>query len=298
MTGRGSRIRPDAPGYWTSTPHSVARRAGRRSRSATTTSMPIASARVRTTSMVCGRASASTTNGPVALRLRAAYQRHRLGGRGALVEQAGVGGGQPGQVADHGLEVEQRLEAALGDLGLVRRVRGVPARVLEHVAPDHRRRDRARGSRARSSTRPAGSARRAGAARARRRTPRAASGRSSVARRDAAGHRRGHQVVERVEADAARACGRRRRGAGRCGGRRRRASAGGVVGHGWLLGLDRQIRLPLCRRRVPVLQSCLTRTVLAPERFRGGVAPSALRSRRCDRPGRRLSRAGSSARPL
>ena len=28
--------------------------------------MPIASARVRTTSMVCGRASASTTNGPVA----------------------------------------------------------------------------------------------------------------------------------------------------------------------------------------------------------------------------------------
>ena len=31
--------------------------------------MPIASARVRTTSMVCGSASLSTTNGPVALRL-------------------------------------------------------------------------------------------------------------------------------------------------------------------------------------------------------------------------------------
>ncbi len=31
--------------------------------------MPIASARVRTTSIVCGRASASTTNGPDALRL-------------------------------------------------------------------------------------------------------------------------------------------------------------------------------------------------------------------------------------
>ena len=31
--------------------------------------MPIASARVRSTSIVCGSASASTTNGPVALRL-------------------------------------------------------------------------------------------------------------------------------------------------------------------------------------------------------------------------------------
>ena len=31
--------------------------------------MPIASARVRTTSIVCGSASASTTNGPFALRL-------------------------------------------------------------------------------------------------------------------------------------------------------------------------------------------------------------------------------------
>ena len=31
--------------------------------------MPMASARVRTTSMVCGSASASTTNGPVAFRL-------------------------------------------------------------------------------------------------------------------------------------------------------------------------------------------------------------------------------------
>ena len=38
-------------------------------------------------------------------------------------------------------------------------------------------------------------------------------------------------------------------------------------------------RLPLCRRRCRMLQSCLTRTVLAPERFRGGFAPSALRTR-------------------
>ena len=50
---------------------------------------------------------------------------------------------EPGEVGDHRLEVEQRLEPALADLGLVRRVRGVPGRVLEHVALDHRRRDRA-----------------------------------------------------------------------------------------------------------------------------------------------------------
>ena len=47
------------------------------------------------------------------LAVGAAYQRHRLGGGGALVEQRGVGGRQPGEVADHGLEVEQRLEPAL-----------------------------------------------------------------------------------------------------------------------------------------------------------------------------------------
>ena len=38
---------------------------------------------------------------------------------------------------------KQRLEPALADLGLVRRVRGVPGRALEDVAPDHARRDRA-----------------------------------------------------------------------------------------------------------------------------------------------------------
>ncbi len=77
------------------------------------------------------------------LAVRALAQRHRLGGRGALVEQRRVGRGQTGQVPDHGLEVQQRLEPALRDLRLVRRVGGVPARVLEHVAPDHRRGDRA-----------------------------------------------------------------------------------------------------------------------------------------------------------
>src|SRR3546814_9110392 len=36
---------------------------------------------------------------------------------------------QAGQVGDHGLEVEQGLEAPLGDLRLVGRVGGVPTRV-------------------------------------------------------------------------------------------------------------------------------------------------------------------------
>ena len=139
--------------------------------------------------------------GPVALLVPTAYERHRLGGRGALVEQRGVGRRQPGQVADHGLEVDQRLEPALGDLRLVRRVGGVPARVLEHVAADHRRRDRARGSRSRSSPR------RAGSCAARWRSSRAAASsldrlrQVEVARgADAAGDGGLHQRLERVVA--------------------------------------------------------------------------------------------------
>ncbi len=66
-------------------------------------------------------------------------QGHGLGGGGALVEQRGAGGRQPGEVGDRGLEVEQGLQPALGDLGLVRGVRGVPGRVLHDVAQDDRR---------------------------------------------------------------------------------------------------------------------------------------------------------------
>ena len=70
---------------------------------------------------------------------RAAHDRHRLGDRGALVEQRGVGGRQTGEVGDDGLEVEQCLEPTLRDLGLVGRVGGVPGRVLEHIAQHDRR---------------------------------------------------------------------------------------------------------------------------------------------------------------
>ncbi|ENO95722.1 putative metal-dependent RNase [Thauera phenylacetica B4P] len=66
---------------------------------------------------------------------------HGLGRGGGLVEQRGVGDLQAGEVGDHGLEVEQRLQATLRDLGLVRGVGGVPGRVLEHVAQDDRGRE-------------------------------------------------------------------------------------------------------------------------------------------------------------
>ena len=68
--------------------------------------------------------------------------RHRFGRSGAFVEQRHVGEIHRGQVRHHRLEVEQRFQTALRDLGLVRRIRGVPRGVLEHVAQDHGRRDR------------------------------------------------------------------------------------------------------------------------------------------------------------
>lgn len=71
------------------------------------------------------------------------HQRHRLGDGRALVQQAGGRRGQARQVGHDGLEVEQRLQPSLGDLGLVGRVRGVPGRVLQDVAADDARRVRA-----------------------------------------------------------------------------------------------------------------------------------------------------------
>ena len=91
--------------------------------SPTTTSMPSGSARVRTTSIVCGWQVSDDEEGAAVLSpLGAQRQGHGLGGGGALVEQRGVGDLQAGEVDHHGLEVEQRLQPALGDLRLVGRV--------------------------------------------------------------------------------------------------------------------------------------------------------------------------------
>jgi len=70
---------------------------------------------------------------------QSAGHRHGLGHSRRLIEQRGVGDRHGGELAHHGLEVEQRLQPPLRDLGLVGRVGGVPAGVLQHVAQDHRR---------------------------------------------------------------------------------------------------------------------------------------------------------------
>ena len=69
----------------------------------------------------------------------AAHQQHCFGNGGCFVEHRSVGDRQAGQVHDHGLEVQQCLETALGDFGLVRGVSRVPGRVFQDVAQDHRR---------------------------------------------------------------------------------------------------------------------------------------------------------------
>jgi len=53
----------------------------------------------------------------------------------------------PRQVADHRLEIEQRFEAPLSDLGLIRRVRRIPTWILEDVSQNHARRESSRSSR-------------------------------------------------------------------------------------------------------------------------------------------------------
>ncbi len=71
----------------------------------------------------------------------AAHERDRFGHGGALVEQGGVGRVEPGEIGHHRLKVQEGLQPALADFGLVRRIRRVPRGALEHVAPDDTGRD-------------------------------------------------------------------------------------------------------------------------------------------------------------
>ncbi len=66
---------------------------------------------------------------------------HGLGGSGRFVEQRCSRDLQPAQIYDHGLEIEQGLQSALRDLGLVGRVGGIPAGIFQDVALDDRRQD-------------------------------------------------------------------------------------------------------------------------------------------------------------
>ena len=68
---------------------------------------------------------------------------HRLGTGRRLVQQGRIGDLKPGQIADHGLEVQQCLKTPLADLGLVGGVGRVPCGVFKNIALDRRRRHRA-----------------------------------------------------------------------------------------------------------------------------------------------------------
>lgn len=73
----------------------------------------------------------------IALGLRDAFgQRHGLSRCRGFIEQRGVGQFEAGKVDGQLLEIQQRFEPALRDLRLVRRVRGVPAGIFQHVAQD------------------------------------------------------------------------------------------------------------------------------------------------------------------
>ena len=63
---------------------------------------------------------------------------HRLGSAGGTVVHAGVGHVHAGQLGNHGLKLEDRLQRALRDLGLVGRVAGEELAAL-HQGVDHHR---------------------------------------------------------------------------------------------------------------------------------------------------------------
>ena len=163
---------------------------------------------------------------------------------------------QAGEVADDGLEVQQRLEPALGDLGLVRRVGGVPGRVLEDVALDDRRGEGAvvaepdqRGEHAVAG----GDLAQLG----RRRPPRTRPARRRGRRRS--GCRRGRRCRRGPRGTRARRRRASRRARPRRGPMWRPANSGRVGVLTRTSGADDAGGLPLCR---PVgLQRCLSRAV-------------------------------------
>ena len=148
--GRRSTIPPRSSGYCSSRPNardsaSSDSCADRRPRAR----MSSGSARPRSTSSVCGKQPFDDQKHALParrrrlLRLQAMEHRHRLGRRRALVEERRRRDVHAGQILDDRLEVQQRLEPALRDLRLIRRVRRVPAGILEHVPQDDARRDAA-----------------------------------------------------------------------------------------------------------------------------------------------------------
>ena len=73
---------------------------------------------------------------PVGMIAGRAGHRHRLGDGSRFIEQRGVCHIESSQVSDHRLEIDQRFQPALRDLCLIRRVGGIPARILEDVSQE------------------------------------------------------------------------------------------------------------------------------------------------------------------
>ena len=65
---------------------------------------------------------------------------HGLCGCGGFIQQGCVGNFHPGEIANHGLKIQESLQPTLGNLGLVRRVLGVPTRVLQNISKNDPRR--------------------------------------------------------------------------------------------------------------------------------------------------------------
>ena len=122
--------------------HDAARRCCRR-RSSPSTSMPSGSARVSTTSRICGCSCAGKHDAGALFAMMAPGDADGFGDRRRLVEQRGRRHRQAGQFGHQRLEIEQHLQPALADLGLVGRIGRVPGRVLEQIALDDRRHDAA-----------------------------------------------------------------------------------------------------------------------------------------------------------
>ena len=140
IAGRRSRTAPEEPGYCSSAPQTSAPSRSARG-SPTIRLQPSGAARVRSTASVCGCTSRSTKNVFDFAWRHAFRQRHRFRRGGGFIEQRGVGDVEPGEIADHGLEIEQRFQPALADLRLIRRIGGIPRRTFQDVALDHGRQD-------------------------------------------------------------------------------------------------------------------------------------------------------------
>ena len=70
-------------------------------------------------------------------RTQGEHHEHRLSGGARIIQQRAVAYLHAGERNGHRLEVQERFEAALGNLGLVRGIGGVPCGILEHVAHDN-----------------------------------------------------------------------------------------------------------------------------------------------------------------